>query len=343
MRRSRVFILAAAVLILGACAPVDEGYSTAFFAMDTVMELTVYGEHASEVAASAAEKVNHLDRLLSVTDPGSEIYAINSALGNPVEVSEETFDIITRSLAISRRTGGAVDITIYPVVRAWGFTTDETQVPPQSRLDELLELVDYRGISAESGLIAVPQGFMLDLGSVAKGYCGDVLAMLVKQAGVKSALLNLGGNIHTVGAKPDGSPWNIAVQDPLDSGKYIGVVAVEGKAVVTSGGYQRYFEQDGSLYWHIFDPETGKPAHSGIISVTVIGENGVLCDGLSTALFIMGREKALEHYSLYKDFEAVIITEDGVVTITPGLAGIFTLTDTSGSYSLEIYDGVGKK
>ena len=178
-----------------------------------------------------------------------------------------------------------------------------------------------------AGAASLPDGVEIDLGSVAKGYTGDVLAGLLKAYGVESALLDLGGNIQTIGVKPDGTPWRIGVQDPEGDG-YIGVVSVSGKAVVTSGGYERYFERDGARYWHIIDPATGTPARSGLASVTVVGDAGVVCDALSTALFVMGLDGALEHWREYRDFEAVLIADDGSVTVTAGLEDSFTLNQT---------------
>ena len=177
-----------------------------------------------------------------------------------------------------------------------------------------------------AGTASLPDGVEVDLGSVAKGYAGDVLTGLLKANGVKSALLDLGGNIQTVGTKPDGSSWRIGVRDPEDENGYIGVVSVSDKAVVTSGGYERYFEQDGVRYWHILDPETGAPARSGLASVTVVGDSGLLCDALSTALFVMGLDRALEHWRTYRDFEAVFVCEDGSVTVTAGLEDSFALS-----------------
>ena len=214
------------------------------------------------------------------------------------------------------------------MLRTWGFTTGEHAVPDDETIAALLPLVDYGQIRLEGSAAALPPGMEIDLGSVAKGYTGSALAALLQKDGVTSALLDLGGSIQTVGAKPDGSPWRVGVRDPEGEGS-VGVVSVTDQAVVTSGGYERYFQEGGASYWHILDPETGKPARSGLVSVTVVGDDGAVCDALSTALFVMGLDDALEHWRQYQDFEAVFVSEDGSVTITAGLAEYFTLSQTN--------------
>jgi thiamine biosynthesis lipoprotein len=218
-----------------------------------------------------------------------------------------------------RETQGALDISIYPVVRAWGFTTGSYQVPSQDTLDTLLYNVDYRQIQVDGSQVTLAPGMEIDLGSVAKGYVGQQVAQQLRDAGVTSALLNLGGNVQTVGSKPDGSPWRVAVQDPVGS-DYCGVLEVTDQAVVTSGGYERYFEENGQTYWHILDPSTGYPAHSGLISATVIGDDGLKCDALSTALFVMGLDRAVEYWRASGDFEFVLVAEDGSLYVSQGAA-----------------------
>ena len=163
------------------------------------------------------------------------------------------------------------------------------------------------------GEAALPDGYMVDLGAVAKGYLGDKLAEMLKDDGVTSALLDLGGNIRAVGEKPDGSPWRIAVRDPAGEG-VIGTLPLRDETAATSGGYERYFvDEDGEIRWHIIDPATGYPAKAGLISVTVIGKDGLRCDGLSTALFVMGREKSVSFWRERRDFEMILVTDDGVI------------------------------
>ena len=194
----------------------------------------------------------------------------------------------------------------------------------------LLAHVDYTKIDFDrkQSAVTLPPDMEIDLGSVAKGYTGDQILSLLREADVTSALLNLGGNVQALGSKPDGSPWRIGVQNPLGDG-YIGVLEVTDQAVITSGGYERYFVEDGKTYWHIIDPATGAPAHSGLISVTIIGGSGLMCDGLSTALFVMGLEDAAQFWRETGNFEAVFVTEDGQITITEGLTDRFSLEDES--------------
>lgn len=301
-----------------------EPNSRTVFAMDTVMELSAYG--ADDALMEAAEQeILGLESRLSVTDAGSEIYALDH--NGLAELSPDTTELMQTALEMCERTDGALDVSIYPVLRAWGFTTGSYQIPTQEEIENLLTQVDYRKVTLENGTASIAQGMEVDLGSVAKGYTGDQVSQLLREGGVTSALLNLGGNVQLVGGKPDGSDWRVAVQDPESDG-YLGVLSLRDKAAITSGGYERYFVgDDGEVYWHIIDPATGAPARSGLISVTVIGDRGVVCDALSTALFVMGLDKAAEYWRRYGDFEAVFVAEDGSVAITSGLQDCFTLAD----------------
>lgn len=318
-------LLSAAFLLTGCSgAPTQEPESATFFAMDTAMDFTVYGDAA--LLDEAETLIGSLEEQVSVTDEHSDIYAIDhtgsgSLSGNAAELMEQ-------ALELCRRTGGALDISVYPIVRAWGFTTGSYQIPDEETIQSLLPLVDYTQIQydAATGVVTLPEGMEIDLGSVAKGYAGQLAAQMLRNSGVESALLNLGGNVQTVGAKPDGSPWQIGIKDPQGEDAMM-VLSVEDQAVVTSGGYERYFEQDGQTYWHVMDPSTGHPADSGLISVTIVGDEGVVCDGLSTALFVMGLEKAADLWAQSCDFEAVFVTASGEVYITEGLRDRFALTE----------------
>ncbi|MBQ5503701.1 MAG: FAD:protein FMN transferase [Oscillospiraceae bacterium] len=287
--------------------------------MDTYMSIKAYG--GGDAVERAETLVFELERKLSATDGASEISAVNSA--GSAKVSQETAELVASALSLCEMTDGALDISVYPVTRAWGFTTGDYRVPQEAELEELLRLVDYTKVTVSGDTVTLGEGMLIDLGAVAKGYAGDRVTALLRSSGVKSALINLGGNVQCLGRKPDGTKWKIGVQDPSGSG-YVGVIEAEDEAVVTSGGYERYFELDGKTYWHIIDPSDGRPADSGIISVTVVGASGLACDGLSTALFVMGKEKAAGLWRENGGFEAVFVTENGDIIITEGILDRFT-------------------
>ena len=326
MKKHFISAMLSALLFLTGCSAESspEPVQGTFFAMDTVMDFTIYGE--SGLIDQSESLIASLESLVSVTDTGSELYAINQTGSGTL--TGKASSLMEQALEICRRTDGALDSSIYPIVRAWGFTTGSYQVPDEAEIQALLPLVDYRKIQydAAAGDVTLPEGMKIDLGSVAKGYAGQLVAQMLREHGVQSALLNLGGNVQTVGAKPDGSPWQIGIKDPQGEDAMM-VLSVEDQAVVTSGGYERYFEQDGQTYWHIMDPSTGHPADSGLISVTIVGDEGVVCDGLSTALFVMGLEKAADLWAQSGDFEAVFVTASGEVYITEGLRDRFALTE----------------
>lgn len=326
MKKYFISAMLSALLFLTGCSAESspEPVQGTFFAMDTVMDFTIYGE--SGLIDQSESLIASLESLVSVTDTGSELYAINQTGSGTL--TGKASSLMEQALEICRRTDGALDLSIYPIVRAWGFTTGSYQVPDEEAIQSLLPLVDYTQIQydAATGVVTLPEGMEIDLGSVAKGYAGQLAAQMLRNSGVESALLNLGGNVQTVGAKPDGSPWQIGIKDPQGEDAMM-VLSVEDQAVVTSGGYERYFEQDGQTYWHIMDPSTGHPADSGLISVTIVGDEGVVCDGLSTALFVMGLEKAADLWAQSGDFEAVFVTASGEVYITEGLRDRFALTE----------------
>ena len=319
MRRAPLLAAALALLLAG-CAPTAR--SSTLFAMDTVMELTVYGPQ--ERLDEAAELIHDAEGLLSVTAEGSDIALLNSA--GKGEVHGETAALLERALEICALTDGALDITVYPLVRAWGFTTGEYRIPEDGEIEKLLEGVDYASVRLEDGAVALPRGALLDLGAVAKGWTADLIAEGWRDAGVKSGLINLGGNVMAVGSKPNGGDWVVGIRDPFSDG-LVGAVSVRDAAVVTSGGYQRYFEEDGVRYGHIIDPQTGRPADSGLASVTVTGAEGVLCDGLSTAVYVMGLDAAAELWRENAGFELALVTDGGEIYITEGLEDVFTPMD----------------
>ena len=330
-RRICAALLALGLLALAGCERAPEPVESTTFAMDTVMNFTLYGEKkqaVDTVKPLLAGGVSALEKILSATEEGSDIARLNRRGAGGV--GAETAEVLAKALELCEATGGALDITAYPAVKAWGFTQEEHRVPSPAELEALAEKIDYTAVKLEGDAVALPEGVEMDLGAVAKGWAGDLLAEVVRANGISSALLDLGqSTIAAVGAKPDGSPWRIGVVDPARPGAYFAVVELEDMAMGTSGGYQRYFEQDGEIYWHILDPETAAPARSGLASVTVASPSAFLCDGLSTALFVMGLEEGAQFWRDHPelDFEAVFVTEDGEIYRTAGLEGRFSLAE----------------
>lgn len=317
--------LLALLLVLTGCAPAKK-YQKDFFAMDTFFELTAYGKNAPEALEAAESLSLELDAELDATDPESALYALNEAGGGAA--SDGCAALLESALPLCESTGGAFDITLLRLSQAWGFSGGETRVPKPSGIAALLQNTGWEKVIYEGGAVAIPDGAGLDFGAIAKGYAGQKIAELLASRGVESAMLSLGGNVQVLGRKPDGTLWNVGIADPADKEHILGSVAAEDAAVVTSGAYQRYFEEGGVRYHHILDPETGYPAQSGLTSVTIVAENGALADALSTALFVMGEEKALDYWREYGGFETVLVTEDGRVLATGGAA--FTPAEGTG-------------
>ena len=327
MRRWISGVLAVMLLALSGCATEKEPVETSLFAMNTYMTFTAYGENAQAALDESVELIQTMESRWSVTDDESEIYRANHSGGQTVSISEETAELISFALEMAEKTDGALDPTIYPVLAAWGFTTDSKQVPAPEQIAELLWNVGYDRIQLEGTSLTVPEGMELDLGAVGKGYSADLVTEVLKEHDVESAIISLGGNIQAVGSRPDGSDWRIGIRTPWEEGN-LGVLEISDAAVVTSGGYENYFEdEDGNIYWHILNPSTGYPANNGLQAVTIIGKEGRLCDALSTALFVMGAEQAEAFWRKNGGFDMLLVTDEKEVILTEGIADKFTLSD----------------
>lgn len=290
MKRILCVLLTLATLCL--CTGCTQSAQETVFAMDTVMDLQLWGQDAQKGLEAVKQIISTQEERWSVTDPTSLIH----------QGADPAHALFNRAEALSQRTGGAFDPRLGAVVASWGFYTKQYRIPDSQELREAMTRQDW------------------DLGALVKGYTGQLCVDALESLAVDRAILNLGGNIQTYGSKPDGTPWRIGIQDP-EGGDYIGTVSVEGTmAVVTSGDYQRYFEEDGIRYHHILDPQTGMPAQSGLCSVTVICKDGTTADALSTALFVMGLTKGAELWRQSDDFEAVFITREGKIYATEGAA-----------------------
>ncbi|MCL1828603.1 MAG: FAD:protein FMN transferase [Oscillospiraceae bacterium] len=333
-------IVAISFLIsLGGCSAEAEYAERSFFAMDTYMSMRVIGSGADAAAEKAEKTIRDLEKLFSKTRSGSDIARINSAGASRIPVSAETAELINLSIEYYYLTGGVFDITVGPLVNAWGTDRpDDFKVPDDFELSTLMGFVGSDMISVISDTVELgKENMALDLGGSGKGYAGKKAGEAVRECGVSSAILSLGGNIVCIGSAPGGAPWRVAVQSPDGSEAYIGVLDLSDTCAVTSGAYRRYSDKDGVRYHHIIDPHTGRPADSGIVSATVVCEDSAIADILSTAVFVMGADKANELRKNIGGFETVLLTEDGFALVSRGLADRFSLSADSG-YILKIHE-----
>lgn len=312
-------ILTAAVLCLCGCG--QQAAERSIFAMDTVMDIRAYGNGADEAADAAVEEIRHLERIFDRGDENSDIYRINNS--DSCTVGEDCSYLLMRAAEISDMTDGSFDMTMAPLGDLWGFRDRQYRVPSEAEIESSMENVGWEKVAQSGNVVKKPLEVKLDAGGIAKGYASEAAADIFEEYGISSGIVSLGGNVRAVGRKPDGEMWTVAVQDPLNESSYFCTVKVEDEAVVTSGGYQRYFEENGERYHHILDPKTGYPADSGLISVSVVSSDGTLADGLSTGLFVMGKEKAAECWRNSRGFEIILVDEGGGIYITEGLTNRF--------------------
>lgn len=331
----RLPFLAALFLFLLASCTKSSNDSIAFKAMDTFMTIKSYGKNAHKGNLLAKKEIEKLELILSTTNPASEIYKINKesekALKNESTLSPQSFtlsksaeEVTAFSLKLAEAGDGAFNVFLYPVTKAWGFTKKEYKVPSDRQIRDLLPLTDYKNASLSAGILYLKSGMQLDFGGIGKGFAGDKAIEVLKESGITSAILDLGGNVQLLGSKPDGRDWNIGLRNPWESSAPpILSLKLSESAIITSGGYERYFTgDDGQKYIHIFDSKTGRPVSSDIVSVTVICKEGRYGDALSTALFVMGKDSAIEfwkHSSLC-DFDFIMIFEDKSLIYTNGLS-----------------------
>lgn len=330
----RLFIggLLVAALMLAGCgaqtSAEESSQTREVYAMDTVMTLEAYGQNADAALDEAVAEIERLDALWSIASSDGEIAQLNAE--KQITASADTLALLTRAKEISAATDGLFSTTIAPLMEAWGFTSGDYRVPDEAELSALLAHVDDEEIAISDSTITIPADAKVDLGGIAKGFTSARVMEIFRENGVENGILSLGGNVQALGTKPDGSLWRVGLQDPADERALFAALELADKAVITSGAYERNFEQNGITYHHIIDPRTGYPAESGLSSVTIVSDDGTLADGLSTALFIMGKEAAVEFWrSRRDDFDMVLLADDGAVTVSAGIADALTLSDGS--------------
>lgn len=336
-----IFILLLLVLLTVACngeEPLpptsNETVSKTEFMLDTVVTIKLYGTDDESLIAPIFARGKELENLLSAYIEDSDVSHINANAGNePTTVSEKTYYLINKGLSYAKSSNGLFDITIGPLIDLWAIDPPTGHVPTEEELIRVLPLIDYTKIQLDDGNYSVllpDENMMINLGAIAKGFIVDEMVQEMNELGIESAIVNAGGNIYALGSKPDGSDFNIAIQDPdSDRGEYLGILATSNKSVVTSGDYERFFIEEGVKYHHILDPYTGYPATNEIKSVSIVSDNSTDGDALSTTTILLGLEEGKAFIEELDGVDAIFVTRDNEIYMTGQLASDFELTNTS--------------
>lgn len=305
-----------------------EKYEVTTYAMGSYVQQTVYGDAREAAAVQAADAVQALENKISWRVAGSDIQKLNDNAGKDwTALSAETLEILKIAQDVAEKSGGAFDVTIAPVSRLWDFDDERNEVPADDKIQALLPYVDYTGLrldTDEKSASLKNLNTAVDLGAVGKGAACDAAVRVYAETGVQAAIVSVGGSVGTYGTKAGGAKWNIAVRDPNGDGT-LGSVSIASGFLSTSGSYEKCFTLDGKTYHHLLNPETGYPAETGLVSVTVLSDSGARADALSTACFVLGLEKGAALLAQY-GAEGIFIDENGVVTVTDGWKDDFTLT-----------------
>lgn len=310
-----------------------EPKSESFFALDTIITVRVYDDKVTDQHFSEIKKlINDLENNLSRTISTSEISRINAASGKEaVAISDKTFNVVQKALLYSELSNGRFDITIGPVVSLWGIGKEGAAVPSQKDLDAALAKVNYKDVlinDKTKEIKLAKEGMEIDLGAIGKGFAADEIANYLRDNGFNSAIIDIGGNIFALGVKPDGSLWNIGVQDPSEErGNQIGKMKLNNKTIVTSGVYERFFVENGIHYHHILSPQTGYPVNNELNSVTIVTDHSIDADSLSTTVFALGLDEGIKFVEGLENIEAIFVTKSKEVYITEGLKGNFEITN----------------
>ena len=330
-----IVILCSSLLITGyiynKTASSSEPLSKQSYVLGTIVNITLCDHPSEALIDEAFSELSKLENILSVNKTNTLIDQINESSGiSPVQVDEETYQLIEKGLYYSDLTSGAFDITIGPIVKLWHIGFEDFRVPNQSEIDNALPLVDYHLVTlseANHSIYLEKSGMQLDLGGIAKGYAADQVAQLLRQNGVQSAMIDLGGNLYALGDKPNHEPWIIGIQDPLDSrGESLGSIAVSNKSIVTSGIYERYNTgEDGKTYHHLLNPSTGYPFDNEIAGVSIISDSSTDGDALSTSAFALGVKEGIDFIESLDGVDAIFVTTDKKIYITSGIKEGFNL------------------
>ena len=305
------------------------------FALGTICRLTIEtktGAEGEEIMEAAIKRIEQLDNKFSKFKDSSEVSLINKNSGKGKQrVSEDTYNLVKEAVRYSNISKGLYNPMLGSVVDLWSIGTDKEGVPEADNIENSRKLINCEDICFHEDTLSIElkkSGEKIDLGGIAKGYVADEIRKFLEENKVTNALIDLGGNIIAMGEKQMASPWVIGIQNPKgERGRYIGSLSIKDKSIVTSGTYERCYEDKGQIYHHIIDPRTGKPSNSDLVSVTIISNDSIEGDGLTTGLLIMGLEEGKKLVKQRKNIEAIFITKDNMVYITSGIKEKFLLLD----------------
>jgi len=305
------------------------------FMMDTILTLKIYDKKDEKILDEAFNRLKEIENRMSSTIENSDISLINENAGvKPVQVHEDVYYVLKTAKYYATLSNGAFDPTIGPLVNLWHISSDEQKerdsIPTEEQIKAALELINYNDLELleDNQVFLKRKGMQLDLGAIVKGYAADEVKRIFEENGVKSAIIDLGGNIYALGQKEDGTPWNIGITNPFEPGiSYVGVLKAKEKSIVTSGDYERYIIYNGKRYHHILSTETGYPTENEVTSVSIISDKGIDGDALSTTLFVLGVDKGLDFVNKLDGIEAVFITKDKKVIPSEGIKSQFTLSN----------------
>ena len=296
------------------------------FVLGTIVDIQIYDEKDQEAVKLVTDRLREIEALMTINKEESDLQNLNKSGAEGYVVNKETYKVIEDSLKYAEMSNGMFDPTIGPLIKLWNIGTDDARVPEQTEIESALPLVNYKNVKLIEGnkVVLKEKNMIIDLGSIAKGYAADVAVEILKENKVERAIINLGGNIYALGDKGNGDPWKIGIQDPFsDRGEYLGVVSIANQTVVTSGIYERYFEEGGKRYHHIINPNTGYPVNNELASVTIVSDSSIDADALSTTTFVMGRDEGLKLIESIDNCEAIFVTKDKDIIVSSGLKNNF--------------------
>lgn len=320
--KKRILMVAIMLFLLTGCKNTNESLKKTNYQLGTIITYDIYDKKDSKIIDEAILRVNEIENKMSINISNSALNIINEkAYKESVFIDDEIKEIILESLNISKQTGGLFDVTVGALVKLWDLNSDSPRVPSEIEIDSALKSVGYENIYIDDNNIKYKkENTIIDLGGIAKGYAADEVVEIFKKNDVKSAIINIGGNIYAIGRNINGELWKVGIREPIvNSNNYCLKLEIEDTSVVTSGYYERYFELNNKIYHHILNPFTGYPEENEVASVSVICKDSMLADALSTSLYLLGVDKGLEFIEKTEGAEAVFITKNKEVYVTKGL------------------------